>query len=174
MVLSGSLSGLLAGLVPGITSTSATVPASMICGDAERDDEASAERFIVLSAAVGTAAMVFGVLALASTGQGGTGALMVVESMLGNDALASMARPTSAHLTLLLMSVLLSSLFAFVLTIKVGAIVARRSSGSSGGQLSRAILVLTVALCAILCGPAGLYRPGGRHPGRDPCHPLSA
>ncbi len=156
VVLSGSLSGLLAGLVPGITSTSATVPASMICGDAERDDEASAERFIVLSAAVGTAAMVFGVLALASTGQGGTGALMVVESMLGNDALEDMARPTSAHLTLLLLSVLLSSLLAFVLTIKVGVIVARRSSGSSGGRLSRAILVLIVALCVILCGPAGL------------------
>ena len=156
VVLSGSLSGLLAGLVPGITSTSATVPASMSCGDIERDDEASAERFIVLSAAVGTAAMVFGVLALASTGHGGTGALMVVESMLGSAAIEAMARPTSAQLTLLLLSVLLSSLFAFVLTIKVGAIVARRSSGSSGGRLSRAILALTVALCAVLCGPAGL------------------
>ena len=156
VVLSGSLSGLLAGLVPGVTSTSATVPASMVCGDVERDDEASAERFIVLSAAVGTAAMVFGVLALASTGHGGTGALMVVESMLGGSAIEAMARPTSAQLTLLLLSVLLSSLLAFVLTIKVGGIVARRSSGGSGARLSRAILALTVALCAVLCGPAGL------------------
>jgi putative membrane protein len=156
VVLSGSLSGLLAGLVPGVTSTSATVPASMICGDVERDDEVSAERFIVLSATVGTAATVFGVLALASTGHGGTGALMVVESMLGGSAIEAMARPTSALLTLLLLSVLSSSLLAFVLTIKVGGIVARRSSGGSGARLSRAILTLTVALCAVLCGPAGL------------------
>lgn len=154
--LSGTLAGLMAGLVPGITSTSATVAGTMIFPDTDTDEEAGAQRFIVMTAAVGTAAMVFGVLALASTGHGGTGALMVVEQMLGDEALAEMVQPTSTHLALLLLSVLLSSLLAFVLTIRIGRAFAERASGHGGGHLSRMVLVLILALCAVMCGPAGL------------------
>ncbi len=167
-MLSGSLSGLLAGLVPGVTSTSATVSASMMCPESGRDEEANAGRFIAMSAAVGTAAMVFGVLALASTGQGGTGALLVVKDMLGGSTVSSMGRLTSAHLALLLLSVLLSSLLAYVLTVRIGAIMARRCSGRSGGRLSRPVLLLVVALCAVMCGPAGLLVLCVGHPCRLP------
>jgi TctA family transporter len=154
--LGGTLAGLLAGLVPGITSTSATVAGTMISPEPDLDDEVGAQRFIVMTAAVGTAAMVFGVLALASTGHGGTGALMVVEDMLGDEALTGMVRPTSTHLALLLLSVLLSSLMAFVLTIKFGRVFAERASGHDMGRLSHLVLLLVLGLCAVMCGPAGL------------------
>jgi TctA family transporter len=94
--IGGALAGGFVGWVPGVTSTTGTMIGSI--ANPERDDEeGAARRFITMVSSVGTAAAVFGIIALAVTGKGRTGALLVVKQMLGTEGVGALSSATSAE-----------------------------------------------------------------------------
>jgi len=148
--LQGSLAGLFAAWVPGVTATSGTVLAQQLARAEEEDNDDRALRFIAMTASLGTAATVFGVLALSLTGSGGTGVLVAVSDIV----------PTTVDMpslsAALLLSVLTASVLGYFLTNACGARLASSLAGRSSGSISRIILAFEVLLCLVLTGLPGI------------------
>ncbi|OPY31437.1 MAG: Tripartite tricarboxylate transporter TctA family protein [Methanomassiliicoccales archaeon PtaU1.Bin124] len=146
----GSLAGLFAAWVPGVTATSGTVLAQQLSIPPDEDPDDSALRFIAMTAALGTAATVFGVLALCLTGSSGTGVLMAVTSIVPG------TMDITALSSALLLAVLVASFMAYFLTGLCGRRLATSLSGRSSGPISRAILTFEVVLCLAMSGIPGM------------------
>jgi TctA family transporter len=153
----GALAGLFAGWFPGITSTSATVLASVLNRRrrSESRDE-GARRFVVMVSSVGTASAVFSLIALAVVGKGRTGAMLAVKSVLGTEGIDAVASFPSSSFTLLLLSVLVSSAFGYFVTLRLGKFVARRLGGADVRRLTQGILMFVVLLVVVFNGIPGL------------------
>ena len=146
----GSLAGLFAAWVPGVTATSGTVMAQQLDDHPEEDQDEGALRFIAMTAALGTAATVFGVMAFCLTGSGGTGVLVAVGDIVPDGV------DVAALSAVLLLSVLISSLVSYRLTCACGRRLASSLSGRSSGAISIAILIFELALCLALTGLPGM------------------
>lgn len=158
--LSSSIKGVGAGLfaawVPGVTSTAGTVLGTSL-GDRRKEDiESSTERFISMSASVGTAAPIFGIAALIMTGSGGTGVLVAVDEMIAGSDLSSDNDLKLAIVSLFLLSALVASVLGYMLTVWCGKKLAVRLSNRDSSSSSRAILLFEVALVFLLTGFPGL------------------
>ena len=80
---------------------------------------------------VGTAAAVFGIVALAVTGKGRTGALLVVKQMLGAEGVGALSSATSAETIMLLVSVFAAALLGYRDHHPPGQVVRRPRSATS-------------------------------------------
>lgn len=142
----GVVMGTLAGWFPGIT---ATVGASMSAAVFPERDPA---RFISTVASVGTVTSVLALVTLAVSGNGRSGTALAIGEVLG-DSLEGFA---SGPFLLLLLAAAVGSAAGYHLTILTGRAMSRMVGRMRPRALSRAVLVLLVALTLLLCGPAGL------------------
>ena len=154
--IGGALAGGFVGWVPGVTSTTGTMIGSIADPERDEDEEGSARRFITMVSSVGTAAAVFGIIALAVTGKGRTGALLVVKQMLGAEGVGSLSSATSADTVTLLVSVFAAALLGYVITIRLGRRFAARVGELELDKLSRIIVVSLVLLVLLMSGIPGM------------------
>ena len=153
--IGGALAGGFVGWVPGVTSTTGTMIGSI--ANPERDDEeGAARRFITMVSSVGTAAAVFGIIALAVTGKGRTGALLVVKQMLGTEGVGALSSATSADTVTLLMSVFAAALLGYLITIRLGRRFAIEVGDLELDKLSKIIVVSLVLLVLLMSGIPGM------------------
>jgi putative membrane protein len=148
--LRGVIAGALVGWFPGVTSTTGAVMGSL-----SRRKEHDAPSFITTVSAVGSSAAVFSLIALSVTGNGRTGAMLAVIDLMG-DELRLLQHFPSQHFALLLLSVLLSSGMGFHLTIRAGRTFSRMVSRFDMAKVSKAMILLVIALVSIFNGIQGL------------------
>jgi TctA family transporter len=154
--LGGALAGGFVGWVPGVTSTTGTMIGSVLDPDRGGDEEDAARRFITMVSSVGTAAAVFGIIALAVTGKGRTGALLVVKQMLGADGVGALSSATSTETILLLVSVLASALLGYLITLRLGKLFAAKVGDMDLDRLTKIIVVSLVLLVLLMSGIPGV------------------
>ncbi len=129
---------------------------SMADQDHDEDEVDSARRFITMVSSVGTAAAVFGILALAVTGKGRSGALLVVKQMLGAEKVEALSSVTSAETIMLLVSVLAAALLGYVITMRIGRWFASKMGHFNLDRLTKIIVVSLVLLVLLMSGIPGL------------------
>jgi TctA family transporter len=155
--IQGAMAGLFAAWIPGVTATAGTILGTQLRRQDNSDPDRSSSRFIAMTASVGTAATVFGIMALCITGQGGTGVLVAIDTLLRGSTteVGSMSVPV---LALFLLSALAASIMGYFLTIWFGRYLASRMSGTESGRSSRLILIFEIGgrVCTSLPG----HRPG--------------
>jgi TctA family transporter len=154
--LGGALAGGFVGWVPGVTSTTGTMIGSVLDPDRDGDEEAAARRFITMVSSVGTAAAVFGIIALAVTGKGRTGALLVVKQMLGAEGVGALSSATSTETIMLLVSVLASALLGYLITLRLGGVFAAKVGDMDLDRLTKIIVVSLVLLVLLMSGIPGI------------------
>ena len=154
--IGGALAGGFVGWVPGVTSTTGTMIGSVAEPDRDDDEEASARKFITMVSSVGTAAAVFGIIALAVTGKGRTGALLVVRQMLGAEGVGALSSATSTETIMLLVSVFAAALLGYVITLRLGRMFAAKVGDLDLNRLTRTIVVTLVLLVLLMSGIPGL------------------
>lgn len=154
--IGGALAGGFVGWVPGITSTTGTMIGSMADPDRNGEVAGSARRFITMVSSVGTAAAVFGILALAVTGKGRTGALLVVKQMLGAEGVGALSSATSMETVMLLVSVLAAALLGYAITMRMGRWFASKIGHFDLDRLNKFIVVCLVLLVLLMSGIPGL------------------
>lgn len=147
----GVVAGSLVGWFPGITSTSGAVIASMF----SREIRDSPPSFITTVSAVGSSAAVFSLIALAVTGKGRTGAMLVVVEIMGDD-LSLLGRLPSGSFAMLLLSVLLAGFLGYILSLHAGRAFSRMVSVWDMGKVVKSIIVLVMALVLVFNGVQGL------------------
>lgn len=153
--LQGAMAGLFAAWIPGVTATAGTIIGTQLRGQDGSDPDRSSSRFIAMTASVGTAATVFGIMALCITGQGGTGVLVVIDTLLRGSStdVVSVSFPV---LAMFLFSAMMASILGYFLTIWIGRYLAKRMSGTASGRSSRIILIFEVVMVLLLSGTPGL------------------
>ena len=154
--IGGALAGGCVGWVPGVTSTTGTMIGSVAGPDRDEDEESAARRFITMVASVGTAAAVFGIVALAVTGKGRTGALLVVKQMLGAEGVGALASATSADTVMLLVSVFAAALLGYLITIRLGGLFSIRIGNIDLNRMSKLIVLALVLLVFLMTGIPGM------------------
>ena len=154
--MGGALAGGFVGWVPGLTSTTGTMIGSVADPDRDDDEESSARRFITMVASVGTAAAVFGIVALAVTGKGRTGALLVVKQMLGTDGVGALSSVTSDETIMLLVAVFAAALLGYLTTVRLGRFFAVRVGRIDLARMTQVIIVLLVLLVLVMTGIPGM------------------
>ncbi|MCE5296396.1 MAG: tripartite tricarboxylate transporter permease [Euryarchaeota archaeon] len=154
--LKGVGAGLFAAWVPGVTSTAGTVLGMSVGAGREEDTDTSTERFISMSASVGTAAPVFGIAALTMTGSGGTGVLVAIDDMMTGTDMSSDAGVRMGVVALFLLSALVASVLGYMLTMWCGKLLASKLSNTDPSSSSKAIFVFEVVLVLMLTGIPGL------------------
>ncbi|QLH75327.1 MAG: tripartite tricarboxylate transporter permease [Methanomassiliicoccales archaeon] len=146
----GVWAGLFSAWVPGVTATAGTVLGELL-GNGRMVQEDADIRFISMTASIGTAATVFGIVAMTATGSGGTGVLIAVGEI------APMGRPSSLDMpTALLLAALVASLVGYELTIFSGRRLAARISGTDASRSSKAIILFELILIGAFTGLPGL------------------
>lgn len=154
--IGGALAGGFVGWVPGVTSTTGTMIGSVLDPDRDDDEDGSAQRFITMVSSVGTAAAVFGIVALAITGKGRTGALLVVKQMLGADGVGALSSATSAETIMLLVSVFAAALIGYAITMRLGRLFAAKVGNFDLDRLTKIIVISLVLLVLLMSGIPGL------------------
>lgn len=154
--IGGALAGGFVGWVPGVTSTTGTMIGSAIDPDRNDDEEDTARRFITMVSSVGTAAAVFGIIALAVTGKGKTGALLVVKQMLGAEGVGALSSATSAETILLLISVFAAALLGYTITLRLGRFFAARVAEINIDLMTKIIVVSLILLVLLMSGIPGM------------------
>jgi putative membrane protein len=129
---------------------------SVLDPDRGGDEEDAARRFITMVSSVGTAAAVFGIIALAVTGKGRTGALLVVKQMLGAEGVGALSSATSTETILLLVSVLASALLGYLITLRLGKLFAAKVGDMDLDRLTKIIVVSLVLLVLLMSGIPGV------------------
>jgi TctA family transporter len=156
-VIGGALAGGFIGWVPGVTSTTGTMVGSVLDpGGKDDDEDDSSRRFVIMVSSVGTSAAVFGIIALAVTGRGRTGALLVVKQMLGAEGVGALSSVTSAETIVLLISVFAAALLGYMMTLRLGRVFAARVGDLDLDRLTRIIVVSLVLLVLLMSGIPGL------------------
>ena len=154
--IGGALAGGFVGWVPGVTSTTGTMIGSIANPDRDDDEEGSARQFITMVSSVGTAAAVFGIIALAVTGKGRTGALLVLKQMLGAEGVGALSTATSTDTVTLLVSVFAAALLGYLITIRLGRRFAIKVGDLELDKLSEIIVISLVLLVLLMSGIPGM------------------
>ena len=147
----GTLSGSLVGFLPGVTSG---IGATISRGFFKEEDT---ENFIVALGSVNTANSIFNLAALFIILHPRSEAVDVIGSMLKISPWASLQTVPSLFL-LLLISVSISSLLSFFITIYIAQLFAVNIGklGDNYGNISRFILISLFILIFLFTGPLGL------------------
>jgi len=154
--IGGALAGGFVGWVPGVTSTTGTMIGSAVNTDRDDDEEGAARRFITMVSSVGTAAAVFGIIALAVTGKGRTGTLLVVKQMLGTEGVGALSSATTPETIMLLVSVFVAALLGYAITIRLGKLFAAKMGNINMDMTTRIIVVSLVLLVLLMSGIPGM------------------
>jgi len=144
--LRGVVMGTLAGWFPGITSSVGAAMSAAVL------PENRPERFISTVASIGTVTSVLALVTLSASGNGRSGTALVMKEILG-DSIGGVA---SGAFLMLLLSTAVASALGYHITIACGRAFCRMSSRIDPRRLSRAVLILLIALTAVLAGPWGL------------------
>ena len=154
--IGGALAGGFVGWVPGVTSTTGTMIGSITDQERDGDEVESARRFITMVSSVGTAAAVFGIIALAVTGKGRTGALLVVKQMLGAEGVGALSSATSTDTVTLMVSVFVAALLGYLITIRLSRRFAIKVGELELDKLSKIIVISLVLLVLLMSGIPGM------------------
>ncbi len=154
--IGGALAGGFVGWVPGVTSTTGTMIGSILDPGRGDDGDDGARRFITMVSSVGTAAAVFGIVALAVTGKGRTGALLAVKQMLGAEGVGALSSVASAETVALLLSVFAAALLGYAITLRLGRLFAAKVGDLDLDRMTKAIVVSLILLVLLMSGIPGL------------------
>jgi len=155
----GVLAGALVGWFPGITSTAGAVVGSLSMRRRSGDVLEDASRFIVTVSAVGSSATVFSLIALTVTGKGRTGAMLALIEVFAND-LDLLRLFSSTALPFLLLSVLITSLLGYFLTIRIGRTFMRMVASLPLKKMNAVLIIFIVSLITVFNGIPGLLVAG--------------
>jgi putative membrane protein len=142
----GVVMGCVAGWYPGITSAAGASLASAFspgCGP---------ERFISMSASIGTVTAVFSVVTLSVTGSGRSGAVLVVKEIIGGSAEGF----CSDAFLLMLAGIAVAAVIGYAATVTSGRAFSRMSAGRDLSRANRAVVAAVALLVLLLTGPCGL------------------
>ncbi len=151
--ITGTLAGALVGVLPGITAASATAITNVGLDDGEEGQR----EYIVSVSAVDTACALFTMVALFVIMRARSGAMDAVMQL--NEGFI---QPWDSVFNLpwlfaiLLFSVTLSAIIAYILTVKLGKFFSTIHHRIDYTKLSVSILVLIVILTALMTGPLGI------------------
>ena len=144
--IKGVVLGCLAGWFPGITATAGASLASAFM------PEKTPERFISLVASIGTVTTVFSIVTLSISGSGRSGTVLVIKEIIGEGIYGF----CSDYFILMLLSVGLSALTGYAITIKAGQLMSHAADRFDFRGLNKAVICLIVILVTLLTGPYGL------------------
>jgi putative membrane protein len=161
-MLFGAMTGAFMGWFPGITSSQAGVLASQASsdikgGEDEEDGGAATEEFMVSLSAINTADAITNFVALFVILRTRSGAAKAAQDMLGNDlAVWANPWPIPSQLLLILLSILVSSVLAYFMTIRLGRLFAKHFHRVPYRKLVASVIILLVVLVLFMAGPLGL------------------
>ncbi|MCD6461558.1 MAG: tripartite tricarboxylate transporter permease [Thermoplasmata archaeon] len=154
-VTAGTIAGSMVGWLPGISSASATVVAQTLVGKQKPED---ADRgFIVAVSGVNTANVLMNVVALFVIMKARSGAMQAVSTIAG-DAVRGwdVLLDVPPLFSLLLVAVILTSIIGYVLTIRIGRVVAGRYDAIPYRETTLGIVIFLWVMVALLSGPVGI------------------
>jgi len=161
-MLFGAVTGAFMGWFPGITSSQAGVLAAQASsdikdGEDEEDGGAATEEFMVSLSAINTANAVTNFVALFVILRTRSGAAKATQDMLGTGLEAwTNPWPIPSQLLLILLSILISSVLAYFMTIRLGRLFAKHFHQVPYRKLVASVIVLLVVLVLFMAGPLGL------------------
>lgn len=161
-LLFGTITGTLLGWFPGMTSGTAALLASQASADAktgedEEDGGAATEEFMVSVSAINTAHAVANFVALFVILKTRSGAAKAAQDILG-DALVPWTAvwPPPGQLAMMLVAVLVSSVLAYFMTLRLGRFFATNFHRVPYRWLVGSVCLLLIVLVLIFSGPLGL------------------
>jgi putative membrane protein len=162
-LLTGTFTGSFVGWFPGITSAEAGVLVSQVTSDSDpeahatRKGDPETEEFIVSISAINTANAISNFVALFVILKARSGAARAAQDIFGHDIgpWADPVRPPWA-LMVVLVSLLLSGLLAFLITLGLGNLFANNFQRISYRRLVVSNILFLVVLVILFSGPFGL------------------
>ncbi len=144
--IKGVLMGCITGWFPGITSTAGTIIGTII------SREKGPEGFIAMTASIGSASSIMMLTTLSVSGKGRSGAMMVVEEIMGEEIIGFL----NENFLILLITAALGAFLAYSLTIQCGKLMCGISSRINTTKMNTACLILIIVLVYLFTGPFGL------------------
>ena len=144
--IKGVLMGCVTGWFPGITATAGTIIGTMF------SREKGPEGFIAMTASIGSASSIMMLTTLSVSGTGRSGAMMVVEEIMGEEIIGFL----NENFLILLITAAVGAFLAYGLTIQCGKLMCSISSKIDTSKMNAACLLLIVVLVYLFTGPFGL------------------
>jgi putative membrane protein len=165
-LMKGTVTGALVGWYPGITSAEAGVLVAQATTVSDDDADGmdpdlkvahETEEFIISVSAINTANAISNFVALFVIFHARSGAARAAEDILGY-GLTPWTKPLHPpwQLSMILMTVLLSGIFAFFITLRIGKAFARNLDRISYRSLALSIIIFLVILVLVFSGPLGI------------------
>jgi len=158
----GTLTGSFLGWFPAITSSEAALLASQASADLKKDDDEEAggkatERFMVTISAINASNAVANFVALFVILRTRSGAAKAAQDILGTGLTPwTDIWAVPSQLGLILVAVLISSVLAYFITLRIGKVFAENFHRVPYRKLVTFIIVLLVFLVILMSGPVGL------------------
>ena len=144
--IKGVLMGSLTGWFPGITSTTGSIIGTAFSSVKRAED------FISMTASIGSASTIMMLTTLSVSGKGRSGAMMVVEEILGDGVIGML----NERFMILLMTAAITTFIAYHITIRCGSFMCDIVSRFDMSKVNRLCLVLIIVLVASFTGPYGM------------------
>ncbi len=145
--IKGVLMGSLTGWFPGITSTTGSIIGTMFSSVKRAED------FISMTASIGSASAIMMLTTLSVSGKGRSGAMMVVEDILGDDVIGIL----NERFLILLTTAAIATFIAYRVTIRCGMVMCDVVSRFDISKVNRLCLILIIVLVASFTGPYGIF-----------------
>lgn len=139
--------GSLTGWFPGITSTTGSIIGTMFSSVKRAED------FISMTASIGSASAIMMLTTLSVSGKGRSGAMMVVEDILGDDVIGIL----NERFLILLTTATIATFIAYRVTIRCGMAMCDIVSRFDISKVNRLCLILIIVLVALFTGPYGTF-----------------
>lgn len=160
-VISGTIAGLLVGWFPGVTSAEGTVVAKMLSGSDEKTKTGTQmkdqKEFLIAVSGVNTANAIFNIVALFVILKARCGALIAVQQIAEGviKPWEPLIEPPNA-LMFMLVSVLVSAVLAYFLTLYFGKVFAKACSHIPYRKIGVAVIIFLLIILFIFSGILGL------------------
>lgn len=144
--IKGVLMGSLTGWFPGITSTTGSIIGTVFSSVRRAED------FISMTASIGSASAIMMLTTLSVSGKGRSGAMMVVEDILGDSVIGIL----NERFLILLLTAAIATFLAFHITVSCGRLMCDIVSRFDMSRINRICLVLIIVLVTSFTGPYGV------------------
>ena len=144
--IKGVLTGSLTGWFPGITSTSGATIAGYIFG------EEDSKGFISMTSSIGTASTMFAFITFCISGNERSGTMTAVSNIIENASIT----PGSELFTIVMITLAITSVFAYFVTISAGQIFSKVISAIDINRMNLMIIAFTVVLTYLMTGYWGI------------------
>ncbi|MFW6040241.1 MAG: tripartite tricarboxylate transporter permease [Thermoplasmatota archaeon] len=156
-IITGTFSGGLVGWLPGITAAAATAVTKVFTGGEGKKEEQNREYIIAVSA-VDTSCAIFTLIALFVILRARSGAMQaILDINEGNIDVWMNITSMPWLMALLLYSVILSSVIAFLLTLYFGKLFSCIHQKIEYRKMSKGIILFLIVMMFIFSGPLGLF-----------------